>query len=165
MENTYCSSELTPPLSTLHSKAGQQHTDQFQSSCFGCLKQWRHNVQAPALAYACRIPGRLVQPAPNPGKIKAGCYLIICTAITPPSSKVGAQLVTRGPLLSPFCTVRSTQCEKRRGWKDVPRVLPPCSLPALLQSSHSFVSSTYTLRCFSVPLSSPCSGRVDLEMG
>lgn len=40
-------------------------------------------------------------------------------------------------------------------------VLPACSLPVLFQTSRSFVSSSQALRYFSLPLSSPCSGRED----
>lgn len=151
-------------LSALHSKARQQHVDQLQSSYFGYLKQWRHSVQAPALEYACRILGRLVQPALNPVKIKASCYLIICTATTPPSCNVGAQSVTRGQFLSLCCIVRSThlavpEASGLEGCTEV--VLPACSLLVLFQSCHSFVSSSQTLWYFSLPLSSPCSGRED----
>lgn len=142
-------------MSALQPKAWEQHIDHLHSSSFGYLKQWRHSVQAPALAYVCHILGRLAQPALNPVKIKARCYLIICAAIVPPSCSAGAQPVTRGPFLSPCCAARSTLKLCR---KETPLV---CSLLVLFQSSLSVVSSSQALWCSDLPFSSPGLGRED----
>lgn len=72
----------------LQQPCSQRHTSStltsFSPAPLGTLSSGEHPVQAVDVEYAHGIPGRLVQPAANLGKIKAGCYLAICFAITPP---------------------------------------------------------------------------------